>query len=564
MRPALLAFLVFALGCSDAPPEPRKPNFVLVLTDDQGYGDLGAHGNDAIRTPNLDRMAADGVEFERFYVEPVCAPTRAALMTGRYHYRTGIVHTSRGGAKMHGDEVTIAEMLRAAGYRTGLFGKWHLGDNDPMRPIDQGFEEAVWHKSGGIDQSPDRPNSYFDPWLWRNDEKFQAKGYCTDVFFDAALDFITRHADEPFLVYLPTNAPHDPLQVADSYWKPYAEAGVEERTAKVYGMVENIDDNMGRLFAKLDELGLRDNTVVVFLTDNGPQRARYVAGLRGTKADVYEGGIRSISLWQGPGFGEPRKVERFAAHIDVAPTFLELAGEEKPAGADLDGRSLVPLLRGDGADWAERTHFSQVHRGLDVHPGHNAAVITDRFKLVLSPDTFAQETQPFEIDPPTELYDLKADPGEQTDLAAARPEIVRELRTRYDAWFADVAATRRFKPGVIRLGADRENPAVLCRYQDSTYVDGKPTTWSVHIDDAGRYAMTPHLSEEEQGKAGKLALEINGQRLEQPVTADDPTAVFDLPAGAAELAVWFEAAGEARVEHLANNPLGDVTVRKVE
>ena len=212
-----LLCLALLVGCSSNESVPgERPNIVLILTDDQGWGDIGVHGNDRIRTPALDRFAAESVELTRFYVEPVCAPTRAALLTGRYHYRSGVIHTSRGGAKMHGDETTLAEILRAAGYRTGLFGKWHLGDTYPMRPIDQGFEEAIWHKSGGIGQTPDKPNSYLDPWLWRNDEKFQSKGYCTDVFFEAALEFIERHRDEPFFVYLPTNAPHTPLEIADS------------------------------------------------------------------------------------------------------------------------------------------------------------------------------------------------------------------------------------------------------------------------------------------------------------------------------------------------------------
>jgi len=171
-------------GFSSAPP-----NVILVLTDDQGYGDAGIHGNTVIRTPNLDRFASEGVEFTRFYVEPLCAPTRASLMTGRYYYRTGVLHTSRGGAKMHAEEVTLAEILRARGYRTGIFGKWHLGDNYPMRPMDQGFDEALWFKAGGIGQAPDKPNSYFDPWLWRNGKRFHASGYCTDVFFGAAIDF---------------------------------------------------------------------------------------------------------------------------------------------------------------------------------------------------------------------------------------------------------------------------------------------------------------------------------------------------------------------------------------
>jgi arylsulfatase A-like enzyme len=562
MRLALLAFAALAFGCGAPPPDASRPNFVLVLTDDQGYGDLGAHGNDRIRTPNLDRMAAQGVEFERFYVEPVCSPTRAALMTGRYHYRTGVLHTSRGGAKMHGDETTIAEMLREAGYRTGHFGKWHLGDNDPMRPMDQGFEESVWHKSGGIDQSPDRPNSYFDPWLWRNDEKFQAKGYCADIFFDAALDFITRRAKEPFFVYLATNTPHDPLQVAEQYWQPYVEAGVPEATAKVYGMVENIDHNMGRLFDKLDALGLRDNTVVVFLTDNGPQHDRYRAGLRGIKAAVYEGGVRAISLWQGPGFGSPRKIKPFAAHVDVTPTFAELAGLPAVAMAELDGRSLVPLLLDDQSGRPERTHFTQVHRGLEVRPGQNAAVITDRYKLVLGPGTFNREDPPFSSEPPVELYDLESDPGELNNLAGREPEIVADLRARYDAWFDSVSGSRAFTPGVIRLGAEREDPAVLCRYQDSTYVGGRPTSWSVHIDDPGGYELTVRLSDEEKGRPGKIIVEINGARQEQSVAADNPSAVFELPAGPAALAVWFEPAGRPHVQHLANDTVGDVTVRR--
>lgn len=184
--------------------EKARPNVVLVMTDDQGYGDLGLHDNPHIRTPNLDRFAREGVQFSRFYVSAVCAPTRAALLTGRYPYRTGVIHTSRGGAKMFGDELTIAELLRDAGYRTGIFGRWHLGDNYPMRPTDQGFQESLIHKSGGIGQGPDAPNSYFDPRLWHN-EPLQTKGYCTDVFFDAAVAFIEQNREKPFFVYLPTS-----------------------------------------------------------------------------------------------------------------------------------------------------------------------------------------------------------------------------------------------------------------------------------------------------------------------------------------------------------------------
>ena len=246
----LMGATLFLAACS-TPPTGRQPNIIIVLTDDQGFGDVGVHGNDKIRTPNLDRFAQEGIEFTRFYVSPVCAPTRASLMTGRYYYRSGVIHTSRGGAKMHGDEVTLAETLRDAGYRTGIFGKWHLGGNYPMRPMGQGFDEALIHKSGGIDQAPDKPNSYFDPLLWHNGQEFKSKGYCTDVFFNAALEFIEDNKDEPFFVYLPTNAPHSPLVVDEKYSSPYADMGLDDRTAKVYGMVENIDENFGRLTAKL-------------------------------------------------------------------------------------------------------------------------------------------------------------------------------------------------------------------------------------------------------------------------------------------------------------------------
>ena len=545
----LFVFLSILIGCSSV---EQRPNFIVILTDDQGYGDVGVHGNAQIRTPNIDRFARDSVEFTRFYVEPVCAPTRAALMTGRYHYRTGVIHTSRGGAKMHGDEVTLAERLRDAGYRTAMFGKWHLGDNFPMRPIDQGFEQALWHKSGGIGQSPDAPNSYFDPNLWRNGEREQARGYCTDVFFREAMDFISGHRDEPFFVYIPTNAPHTPLEIADEYWKPYADAGLDETTARVYGMVENIDVNLRLLTERLTELGLDKRTHVLFVSDNGPQQKRYTAGLRGRKSMNYEGGIRALSFWRGPGLA-PKTTARIAAHIDVAPTVLDLAG--LPAAEGLDGRSLRPLLEGEPETW-ERTHVSQVHRGLEVKRYQNAAVNTERWKLALGPGTFNDEAWSYEGEPSAELYDLQADPGEERDLAAEHPDVVADLKSRYEAWFADVEASRHFTPGVVHLGADAENPAVLCRYQDATFLDGKPTTWAVEIERGGRYRLTVNAPGDAPGTT-----HVTWQGEER--SAPGKTAEFDMAAGAGPIGVWFQPKGAERVIRTENDPVDDVTVERL-
>ena len=559
-RVAVFLLLSVLVGCGDGyiDPIPRQPNFIIILTDDQGWGDVGFHDNPDIRTPNLDAFAEEATEFTRFYVEPVCSPTRASILTGRYHYRTGVIHTSRGGAKMFGEETTLAERLRDLGYRTGIFGKWHLGDNYPMRPQDQGFEESLWHPSGGIGQPPDEAtNMYFDPTLYRDGERVKTSGYCTDVFFDGALDFIERNKDEEFFVYLPTNAPHTPLQVAEEAWKPYADAGLDEDTARVYAMVENIDENVGRLTAKLDELGLSDQTYVVFLSDNGPQQRRFNAGLRGRKGGNYEGGIRAISLWRGPLSRQGQKVGRIAAHVDLAPTVLELAGKREPG---LDGRSLVGELNGDGEQASERTLVLQTHRGLDPKPYQNAAIVSQKWKLVAGPDTFSDEAWPHSEDPPLELYDLESDPGERNDLAADHPDIVRRLKADYTAWFADVMAERNFAPGRIHLGSDEEPETLLCRYQDSSYVDGLPTTWPVHFEQAGRYEFAVRL-EEEPGP-GTIEVTMNGEMLR--AQSDGGKAVLEIPEGDAELAVWFRPEGGEPFYPGDKNPWGDVFVLLVD
>ena len=538
--------------------DSNKPNIVLVMTDDQGYGDIGFRNNPHLKTPNLDRFARDGVQVDRFYCSPVCAPTRASLMTGRYYYRSGVIHTSRGGAKMHGREVTLAERLKSGGYATGIFGKWHLGDTYPMRPMDQGFDVALWHKSGGIGQTPDKPNSYFDPQLWRGNEKVEATGYCTDIFFDAAIEFIEAHHTEPFFVYLPTNAPHTPLEVAEDYAEPYRKLGLNDTTARVYGMVANIDENFGRLLDFLENRKLRKNTLIVFFGDNGPQQQRFNAGLRGRKASTYEGGIRVGACWQWPArWPEPKKVEAIAAHIDVAPTLLAAAGvpAEEPK---FDGTNLLPILDGQEGAGAGRTLFFQCHRGLAPKPFQNCAVVTDRYKLVGGPGTFNREDLDPSAEPVLELYDVAADPGEQKNLAGELPEVLAGLRDAYSGWFQDVQATCQFAPGMIHIGNEAENPVRLCRYQDGNFVNGVPHGWTVQVEQEGNYRLTINRGAAE-GQGG-LHILWQGQENVLPLASGESSATIALKAGQGVLDIWFVPEGGERTVISDNSTLGDVDV----
>ena len=551
------------LPLSGCMKESEKPNVIIVLTDDQGYGDVGVRGNDKIRTPNIDQFAREGIDFTRFYCSPVCAPTRASLMTGRCYYRTGIIHTSRGGAKMHGDEVTLAERLRGAGYATGIFGKWHLGDNYPMRPQDQGFEKSLIHKSGGIGQTPDKPNSYFNPLLWENGRQVNTDGYCTDVFTDAAIQFIEDNQGSPFFVYLPTNAPHTPLEVDKKYSAPYKEAGLDDTTAKVYGMITNVDENFGRLLKKLEDLNLRDNTIIIFLGDNGPQQKRYTAGLRGRKSSTYEGGIRVPFFTQWPArFRQKRKIDRIAAHIDIYPTILEACGLETPDQPRIDGRSLLPLLEGSHSGWEDRTLFFQCHRGLSPKRYQNCAAVTQQYKMVGFPNTFNNENLKTSDNPVLELYDIVNDPGEENNIADSYPDILGSLRTQYDAWYDDMKGTRQFTPGYIHIGSDAENPVRLCRYQDSSYKDGKPTSWDVIIERSGRYEFT--INRGTSLEKGKMYASVNGRQLSMPIGKGENSAIFQLSSGKAKLDIWVQEEGKPRVIHTKSSTIGDVDVRLLE
>lgn len=561
----LLVFLIFGFSQEGMAAEAKQPNVILLLTDDQGYGDVGFHGNAQIRTPHMDELARQGMELTRFYCSPVCAPTRASLMTGRYYYRSGVVHTSRGGAKMYGEETTLAELLQGAGYATGIFGKWHLGDNYPMRPQDQGFAESLVHRSGGIGQAPDQPNSYFDPWLWKNGQREQGKGYCTDLFFDAALEFMDRQAKagKPFFVYLPTNAPHTPLEIADSYWKPYQEQGLDETTARVYGMVENLDENLGRLMAHLDQTKLKENTILIFLGDNGPQQKRYTAGLRGRKSWVYEGGIRVpfVATWPGH-IPAGRQSAQIAAHIDLLPTLLDMTGTPKPKSLKLDGIDLTGLLTGKVKTLPERKLFFQVHRGLTPQRYQNCAVVTQRYKLVGYPGTFGEENLMRDAEPVLELYDLTSDPGEKKNLISTQPDIAAGLRKDYERWFADVKQSRNFQPGLIVINSGKENPTTLCRYQDGTFTQGTSEGWMVQVETPGRYEV--EIQRGADTKPGKLTVNWQGNRSHEFLSAEQTSARFELQAGTGMLDIWFQEEGADRVYPGDNSTRGDVILKRLD
>jgi arylsulfatase A len=420
-------------GVAALPARPRR-NVVLIMSDDQGYGDLGCHGNPIIQTPRLDRLASESIEFTRFYVSPVCAPTRASLLTGRYPFRCGTHGVTAGRETMRAGETTIAELLRAAGYRTGLFGKWHLGEHYPYVPHGQGFDEFVGFRTGHW-------INYWDTTLERNGRPLPTRGFLADVLTGEAVRFIERNRARPFFLYLAHNLPHSPLQVPEKFLEAYRAADLPERTRAIYAMVSALDANVGRLLDRIDALGLRDDTAVVFLGDNGPNGQRYNAGLRGTKAALDEGGVRVPFFARVPGV-KAAKVERIAAHIDVLPTVLDWCGLKPPSG--LDGRSVLPLIQG-ATHWPDRMLFTHGLPGKDGVPGATGAVRTDRWLLVNA----------------DQLYDIPEDPGQKRNLAPRHPETVRELRRAYEKSLEDVLGGRTLGAPPIPVGHPEENPVHL-------------------------------------------------------------------------------------------------------
>jgi arylsulfatase A-like enzyme len=439
-------------------PPRERPNIVFVMTDDQGYGDIGRHGNPVLRTPNLDALHDQSLRLTNYHVSPTCAPTRSALLTGRYTNLVGPWHTIQGRSILHQGEVTIADNFRAGGYRTGIFGKWHLGDNYPARPQDRGFDETVIHGGGGIWQTPDHfGNDYFDDTYLHNGKPQKYSGFCTDVFFENARNFIDDAArrKQPFFCYLPTNAPHGPMWAPDRNTTPYANVkGLRE--PGFYGMIENIDENVGQLRKHLAATGLARNTIFIFTTDNGTASGAQVhnAGMRGSKGSPYEGGHRVpfFMHWPQGGMTTNRPIDTLTAHIDVMPTLLDLTGVKRVKGPEIHGRSLKPLLQNQ--QWPARTIVTDSQREETLLKWRQASVMTQEWRLVSPGPGGAAEPAKLE------LYDIRTDPSQKVDVAAKHPEVVARLKADYEKWWTLVSA-RASEYARIVLGDPKDNPARL-------------------------------------------------------------------------------------------------------
>ncbi len=515
------ASLAVLPGCTSE-KEPTRPNVLVVLADDQGWGDLSLHGNTNLSTPNIDSLARDGAMFERFFVSPVCSPTRAEFLTGRYHWRGGVRHTSSGGERLDLDEHTIAETFKAAGYATGAFGKWHNGTQHPYHPNARGFDEFYGFTSGHW-------ATYFDPPLDHNGEMVRGKGYITDDLTDHAIEFIEKNRRRPFFCYVPYNTPHAPMQVPDRFWEKFAHAEIRMRnrdperedvkfTRAALAMVENIDWNVGRLLEKLDELGLAGNTIVFYFSDNGPNSWRWNGGMKGRKGSTDEGGVRVPALMRWPGhIPAGKRIPQIAAAIDLLPTLADLAGIPVKAEKPLDGVSLKPLLVGEAENWPDRTIFHFWRRRASLR------------------------TQEYRLDKEGRLFHIPSDPGQDHDVAAEHPELAARLKAELEEWIRQAQAelgpkddrpfTVGYAPltwlpardGVPHGGIKRSN-----RFPNSSYfVNWASTadsiTWDIEVGHAGEYQATVYYTCPENDVGSIIELSFRGSAVQAKISeAHDP------------------------------------------
>lgn len=534
MKPMLPLCLILIAAAVSA--DAAQPNVVLLVTDDQGYGDFSIHGNPHLQTPHIDRLASSGVRFDRFYVNSFCAPTRAALLTGRYPLRTGCHGVTHNREAMRPSEVTIAETLRGAGYRTACVGKWHNGEQFPFTPQGQGFDEFFGFNNGHW-------NNYFDATLLRGAQPESTTGYISDVLTDEAIRFIAANRQTPFFCYLAYNAPHSPYQVPDRYYDKFRTLGFDERLAAFYGMCENIDDNVGRLLSRLDQLEIADNTILLFLTDNGGTAGvrTYNAGMKGGKTSVHEGGSRVPLFIRWPAAKwEPHVVKPIVSHIDLYPTLLDLCGVPAPQGPKLDGVSLRPLLEHPtSAAWPQRVLFT--HNPIDETNRYPGAVRTQRYRLVREIKGPAGGSRARANDAsatPWQLYDMETDPAQKSDVAAVHPEIVQQLSEQYETWISETASDG-LQRHPLPVGYEEHNPVDLHAPQayfrpplqfasGPGYANDWLTAWTstqadiwfdIEVAMPGRYDVEIAFACRSVDAGSRVRLTIDGQALDAIVPA---------------------------------------------
>ncbi len=565
-------FLAFSCFLFPAPAVQARPNVILIMTDDQGFGDLSYYGNPILKTPELDKLATQSIRLNAFHVASSCTPTRGQLMTGLDALRNGATHPTGQRYLLKRGLLTMGDIFQANGYRTALYGKWHLGGNfTDFMPHERGFEDAVYFLRGGVQSHPNYWNSdWFDDTYYHNGQQKAYEGYATDVWFDLGSEFVKKQAREgrPFFLYLPLNAPHGPYLVPDKYREPY-EGKVEKLLATFFGMIGTIDHRMGKFLSLLDETGVAENTILIYLTDNGTAEGHvlYNAGMRGRKGSLYEGGHRVPCWirWPGGNLGSPRDFEALTQSQDLLPTLIELCGLKVPEEVKFDGISLEPLLRG-------RPQPELDSRKLVVQ-NHT---VKGRGTVMWGPWRMVEK----------ELYDLREDPEQTRDVAKFHPEVVQKLKEHYDAWWASVEPG--LEPERIRLGSDRQRETLLTAYDWNGRVvpnwphmrrgDMSTGFYAVMIDQPGNYRVTlrrwpresgaglreavprhvppdaymafdddhrsPHVPPFPPGRGLDIVsarVRVGDQEQRLPVSAGDQevTFSFNLEAGSMELQTWF-------------------------
>lgn len=575
-RVMLCGFAVAALAMFAGllPPskaaEVRRPNVVVFLADDAGWGDYSHSGNRMVRTPRIDSLAEQGVSLERFFVCPLCAPTRAEFLTGRYYPRTGVYGVSVGEERLNEDERTIADAFKAAGYATGCFGKWHNGSQWPYHPVARGFDEYFGHTAGHWGE-------YFNPPLEDSRGRWvRTQGYIVDVCTDRAINFIERNRDRPFFCYIPFTTPHSPWAVPEKYWQRWRDRPIEQRatmpdrenldeTRCALAMIENQDDNVGRVLDLLKRLDLEDSTIVVYFSDNGPNSWRYNGGMKGKKAGLDEGSVRSVCFWRWPGrLPARRSVPEIAGAIDLLPTLAALAGVPLPQGKPLDGRDLSPLLFGRDGPWPPRVIYSTWNGKMSVR------------------------SQTHRLDPDGRLFDLVNDPGQTKNVAADQPETANQLKEAAERWRKEVlpsgnARTRPPIEGMEELkGIDprligvgyREFPITILPARDGQPLggvkrsSGAPNSsyfvqwtntegrmvWPIEVRTAGKYRVTMDYTCPAADVGATVELSFRDARLRARITEAWDPPLYDnqdtIP----------RPAGESRMKEFRTMELGEVSL----